>query len=194
VVQRFPCIKLHFSGHFHLSQNYPDAISIVGGTAFVLTGVIGDASSRDGQRQSRILRGSEDGYEVYTVDHDANSMRLDLKGSWEVLSKPQYLVPEGDLLCDPASGWLCSKVQCDVEPLAPPDMSITWLNIGPAAMLTLQDEVSRTARGPHWRHIVTVCFANVPTCPLSFLFVGSGAGGVRCAYHGPGGRSLYRCP
>ena len=27
--QRFPCIKLHFSGHFHLSQNYPDAIKYV---------------------------------------------------------------------------------------------------------------------------------------------------------------------
>lgn len=26
LVQRFPCVKLQFSGHFHLSQNYPDAI------------------------------------------------------------------------------------------------------------------------------------------------------------------------
>ncbi len=31
-------IKLWFSGHFHLSQNYPDSISTVGGTAFVQVG------------------------------------------------------------------------------------------------------------------------------------------------------------
>ena len=45
------------SGHFHLSHNYADAISVVGGTAFVLTGVIGECN-RDGFRHSRVLKGA----------------------------------------------------------------------------------------------------------------------------------------
>jgi hypothetical protein len=45
------------SGHFHLSHNYADAISVVGGTAFVLTGVIGECN-RDGFRHSRLLKGA----------------------------------------------------------------------------------------------------------------------------------------
>ena len=44
------------SGHFHLSHNYTDSISVVGGTAFVLTGVIGECN-RDGFRHSRLLKG-----------------------------------------------------------------------------------------------------------------------------------------
>lgn len=44
-------------GHFHLSHNYVDSISVVGGCAFVQTGVIG-ACNRDGNRQSRLLRGA----------------------------------------------------------------------------------------------------------------------------------------
>ena len=45
------------SGHFHLSHNYADSISVVGGTAFVLTGVIGECN-RDGFRHSRLLKGA----------------------------------------------------------------------------------------------------------------------------------------
>ena len=43
-------------GHFHLSQNYSNSISVVGQTAFVHTGVIGE-SHRDGFRHSRLLKG-----------------------------------------------------------------------------------------------------------------------------------------
>ena len=39
-----------------MSHNYADAISVVGGTAFVLTGVIGEYN-RDGFRHSRVLKG-----------------------------------------------------------------------------------------------------------------------------------------
>lgn len=42
-----PCCR--FSGHFHLSQNYLDSISVVGRCAFVQTGVIGECH-RDGNR------------------------------------------------------------------------------------------------------------------------------------------------
>lgn len=49
LVERHPNIKVWFSGHFHLSQNYADSISVVGSCAFVQTGVIGECN-RDGNR------------------------------------------------------------------------------------------------------------------------------------------------
>jgi len=144
LVQSHPNIKLWFSGHFHLSQSYPDSISLVGGTAFVLTGVIGGNSSRDGHRHSRLLNGTARGYELFTVDHDAGTLRLDLRGDWDTSNRngnpPEYLVPEKELLCDPSSGWLCSQVSCEVESSAATSApSVTWFNAGPASMLSLQD-------------------------------------------------------
>lgn len=58
VFSRFvlPACSVACSGHFHLSHNYADSISVVGGTAFVLTGVIGECN-RDGFRHSRLLKG-----------------------------------------------------------------------------------------------------------------------------------------
>ena len=38
LVHRFPNIRLWFSGHFHLSQNYADSVATVGGCAFLQTG------------------------------------------------------------------------------------------------------------------------------------------------------------
>lgn len=49
LVEKYPNIKLWFSGHFHLSQNYADSVSVVGSCAFVQTGVIGQCN-RDGNR------------------------------------------------------------------------------------------------------------------------------------------------
>lgn len=49
LVEAHPNIRLWFSGHFHLSQNYPDSISVVNQCAFVQTGVIGECN-RDGNR------------------------------------------------------------------------------------------------------------------------------------------------
>lgn len=49
LVEAHPNVRLWFSGHFHLSQNYADSISVVGGCAFVQTGVIGECN-RDGNR------------------------------------------------------------------------------------------------------------------------------------------------
>ena len=77
---------------------------------------------------------------MYTVDHDAGSLRLDLKGEWNDPGPPQYLVPEDELLCDPSSGWLCSEVDCslDVDGKIP---EVTWFNVGPSTMLSLQEDV-----------------------------------------------------
>ena len=44
------------AGHFHLSHNYADSISVVGRCAFVQTGVMGNCH-RDGCRHSRVLKG-----------------------------------------------------------------------------------------------------------------------------------------
>ena len=55
LAEAHPNVRLWFSGHFHLSHNYPDSITTVGRCAFVQTGVIGDCN-RDGHRQSRLLR------------------------------------------------------------------------------------------------------------------------------------------
>ena len=141
LVQKYPNIKLWFSGHFHLSQSYPDSISVVGGSAFVLTGVIGDRFSRDGHRHSRMLRGNSEGFELLTMDHDTGETRLDLKGSWDGTDSPEYLTPEEELLCDPSAGWLCSKVDCDLESRGGPGFNdgAEWFNAGAESMLSLQD-------------------------------------------------------
>jgi Calcineurin-like phosphoesterase len=161
LVDKYPnCVKLWFSGHFHLSQSYPDSISLVGSTAYILTGVIGDHSSRDGLRHSRVLKGNKDSFEVYTVDHDSNSLRLDLQGRWDDQGPPKYMVPTSELLCDPSSGWLCSEIDCSVDLDA--DVCVEgfeneenliysgsinknragkWFNAGSQTMLSLQEEV-----------------------------------------------------
>jgi hypothetical protein len=159
LVNKYPnCVKLWFSGHFHLSQSYPDSISLVGSTAYILTGVIGDHSSRDGLRHSRVLKGNKESFEVYTVDHDTNSLRLDLQGRWDDQGPPKYMVPASELLCDPSSGWLCSEIDCSVdfdadvcqENQAGDEKMIlsgggggggNWFNAGAKTMLSLQEEV-----------------------------------------------------
>jgi len=107
-------IKLWFSGHFHLSQNYAESISVLSNTAFVQTGVIGECN-RDNLRQSRILKFDAEGFEVYTIDHDDESLRLDLSSSWNDPRGPP--IPEQlaeELLCDPEDGDLCCGLEdCD---------------------------------------------------------------------------------
>jgi hypothetical protein len=73
-----PQIKLWFSGHDHLGQQYSDSISQVGNCAFVHTGVIGEVS-RDGCRQSRFIEFNEQGYVLSTVDHVTGRKRADLR-------------------------------------------------------------------------------------------------------------------
>ena len=60
------------------SHNYPDSISVVGRTAYVQTGVIGECN-RDGNRQSRLLRCTSSSFEVFTMDHDTGNLRLDMQ-------------------------------------------------------------------------------------------------------------------
>jgi len=80
------------SGHFHLSHDYEESISVVRGThpgavsAFCQVGVIGPTSTRDGRRQSRILSSDGRTLKVWSVDHhvqgvqsDFERLRLDLE-------------------------------------------------------------------------------------------------------------------
>ncbi|GLC33772.1 hypothetical protein PLESTB_000113900 [Pleodorina starrii] len=135
ILARHRNVKLWFSGHFHLSHNYPDSISTVGGTAFVQVGVIGDCN-RDGMRQSRLLRGGPEGYQLFTVDHDSGALRLDMEAKWDEQGPPVPVVPEDELLCDPAAGWLCSQTDCKVG-----DNStgfVKWYPVGSETILALQ--------------------------------------------------------
>jgi len=83
VVRENAAIKGWFSGHFHLGHDYEDSITFPGGNnrghcVFAQTAVMTKRSSRDGRRQSRLVRGNSQGFEICTVDHAAGGqVRLD---------------------------------------------------------------------------------------------------------------------
>ncbi len=157
LVRRHPNVKLWFSGHFHLSQSYPDSISVVGGTAFVLTGVIGGSMSRDGDRHSRLLRGDEDGFTLLTMDHETGESRIDLKGLWDARNAPQILTPPEELICDVSSGFLCSELDCRVG------VDRSWFDSGATSMLHLQDNMLIEYDAINMAPIGAV-FLDVPDC------------------------------
>lgn len=59
--------------------------------------------------------GDSEGYRLYTMDHDTGSLRLDLAHAWADPARPSPVTPEEELICDPSSGWLCSRVDCSME-------------------------------------------------------------------------------
>ena len=90
LVRAHRCIKAWFSGHFHLGQDYQDSITFPtidpsegpypnrGSCVFVQTSVMRGGTSRDGRRQSRLVRGNAEGFEICTVDHaNGGKVRLD---------------------------------------------------------------------------------------------------------------------
>ena len=90
LVRKHRCIKAWFSGHFHLGQDYQDSITFPtvprelgpypnrGSCVFAQTSVMRSGTSRDTRQQSRLLRGTKDGFEICTVDHAAGgTVRLD---------------------------------------------------------------------------------------------------------------------
>ena len=86
LVRENPSIKAWFSGHFHLSHDYEDSITVPdqepstnrGSCVFGQTGVMATRSTRDGRRQSRFIRGNEFGFEVCTVNHaKGGELRVD---------------------------------------------------------------------------------------------------------------------
>lgn len=83
IVRKNSCIKAWFSGHFHLGQDYQDSITFPEGNnrgccVFAQTAVMGKKSTRDSRRQSRLVRGTEKGFTISTIDHTENGReRLD---------------------------------------------------------------------------------------------------------------------
>jgi hypothetical protein len=87
---RHPQVRLWFSGHNHLGQQYSDSTSLVGHCLFVHTGVIGE-QSRDGQHHSRLVYSDSDSdsdepsdqknpcLQIDTLDHTANRLVSDVR-------------------------------------------------------------------------------------------------------------------
>jgi Calcineurin-like phosphoesterase len=98
-VRKNPQIKAWCSGHFHLSHDYQDAISMVGSCAFVQVGVMGPVSTRDGRRQTRLIRGCPEQMQIYTIQHHLREddqpapVRLDMTMD---LKTGQYTFAHGD--------------------------------------------------------------------------------------------------
>jgi hypothetical protein len=88
IVRSNPCIKAWFSGHFHLGQDYQDSITYPDGNnrgscVFAQTAVMGKKSSRDTRQQSRLLRGTKNGFTISTIDHSKGGKeRLDATVSY----------------------------------------------------------------------------------------------------------------
>ncbi len=52
---------------------------------------------------------------MYTMDHASGALRLDLEHRWDDPAPPRPITPEDELICDPNSGWLCSRIDCELE-------------------------------------------------------------------------------
>jgi len=108
IVRKNTCIKGWFSGHFHLSHDYEDSMSFPAGNnrgscIFAQTAVMTARSTRDGRRQSRMLRGNKDGFEVCTVNHaKGGEVRVDAtvtyteEGSTAVMAHKHEDLEHGD--------------------------------------------------------------------------------------------------
>ncbi len=104
LVRANPQIKLWFSAHNHLGQDYPDSFSSVGHCTFVHTGVIGDVT-RDGARHSRLVDFDRGGYVLSTIDHHTGEVVANVRcdyatGTIEVLSP--HTAPNGEQHFAPA--------------------------------------------------------------------------------------------
>lgn len=75
IVNICPNIKLWASAHIHLSQEYQDTISQRNNCVFMHTGVTSEVT-RDGGRQSRVIEYQDDSINVFTIDHNANKLKL----------------------------------------------------------------------------------------------------------------------
>lgn len=113
-------LKLWFSGHFHLSQDYADSLNVCGECTFVQVGVIGSSASRDGRSHSRLLRADAQGFKLYTVDHNrGGALRLDMARSYVSVGEACPLVwPPAQhqaLTSWPGSEWMHALDSCELS-------------------------------------------------------------------------------
>ena len=133
-------LKLWFSGHFHLSQDYADSLNVCGECTFVQVGVIGSSASRDGRSHSRLLRADAQGFSLFTVDHNrGGALRLDMARSYVPVGDACPLVwPAAQnqaLTSWPGSEWMLSLDSCK---LGGSGSRSDWLYTGNGE-LTVQD-------------------------------------------------------
>jgi len=107
IVKRHPQIRLWFSGHFHLSHDYPDSVSVRHGCAFVQLGVISEKSQRDGRRQSRLVRGDSSSCQLLTLDHGTGTLRVDMEV--DLSSVPGWKTPQ------PLAGSALEQLPCNSD-------------------------------------------------------------------------------
>jgi hypothetical protein len=74
LVNNFPNVHFWASGHNHLCQEYPDAISQKNNCLFCHTAVI-NKNSRDGRHQSRLIEYDQNEILISTIDHDFDSVK-----------------------------------------------------------------------------------------------------------------------
>lgn len=74
LVSENPQIKFWASGHNHLSQEYPDALSLKNKCLFCHTGVVNNIS-RDGRRQSRLIEFDNEELIISSIDHDSSLIK-----------------------------------------------------------------------------------------------------------------------
>lgn len=88
-------VRLWFSGHNHLGQQYSDSLSHVGHCLFVHTGVIGNIS-RDGLHQTRIVDVEKKRIKLRTLDHDNVGLDLDAVFDLEQNTLERRVTPRPD--------------------------------------------------------------------------------------------------
>ncbi len=91
LVHQYDNIKLWFSGHNHLGQNYSNSISKVNQCHFVHTAVMGNIT-RDGFKQSRIVDLNKDSIAIHSLDHYSGNMLLDYEVNLETGKEKRHLV------------------------------------------------------------------------------------------------------
>ncbi|CAI5953643.1 unnamed protein product [Closterium sp. NIES-64] len=119
LVRSHSCIKLWFSGHFHLSHDYEGSLSRVSSCLFVQTGVMGSCH-RDGRRHSRVLRATKSGYHLLTLDHSAGEVRTDVRHVYENEARG---IPPQRLWCSTLSGMSACAAGGAFSPIMPADLA-----------------------------------------------------------------------
>ncbi|CAI5462868.1 unnamed protein product [Closterium sp. Yama58-4] len=119
LVRSHSCIKLWFSGHFHLSHDYEGSLSRVASCLFVQTGVMGGCH-RDGRRHSRVLRATKSGYHLLTLDHSAGEVRTDVRHVYENEARG---IPPQRLWCSTLSGMSACAAGGAFSPIMPADLA-----------------------------------------------------------------------
>jgi len=155
-------IKGWFSGHFHLGQDYQDSITFPtidpsegpypnrGSCIFAQTSVMRAGTSRDGRQQSRLLRGTQNGFEICTIDHlNDGKVRVDATVTYSDDSHEVGVYAHDDEAYDHDSyfkvyqptfdddGYVCAdeEVECVLTPEAITENTHAWWKLANGRVL-----------------------------------------------------------